>query len=365
MIYSIVLTGLLFLVTGCSSSPTNIHTLVPDIYIDSTRSVANRPARPFDGRYRGKIIDALTHLDPPKDEIISEQKLRDIVEAFHGVNVSHILIGPVPNEGHILSRLSDPTLGRRIRKALKTMDSNRVHLYCGSDYTSNWLEKAYKHGYEKSEFNEVINKLARDLDDSDCIGMGEIGMYHFNKTGNQHVLEYAPTFKPFLEIIGRIAAKGKWVNLHIEPVTPEGESYENSAFGGVAMLFKQNPDLKLILSHTAMTSPANLKRLFQRYPNLMVTFKPIKKHHKWKNLEPITNSRGQLYDDWANLFEAMSERFLVGSDAKFGRYGDSHDQANYDKRIKQIRRILGSINPEAAEQIAYKNAIRIFGNRLD
>lgn len=368
IIYTIIITVLLFLTTGCGSlkapSPANIRTLKPDVYIDSTRSNPNRPARAFAGHYRGIMIDALAHLDPPTDEVISKRKLQDIIEAFHEEKIAHLIIGPVPNEGHMLSRLSDSTLGGRIRKALKAMDSQRVHLYCGSDYTSNWLENAFERGYENHEFNEVLEKLERDLDDPDCIGMGEIGLYHFNKTGNQHVLTYAPTFKPFLEIIGRIAAKGKWVNLHIEPVTPDGESYENSAFGSVAMLYQKYPDLKLILSHTAMTSPSNLKRLFHRYPNLMVTFKPIKNHRKWKNLEPITNSKGQLYEDWAALFETMPERFLVGTDTKFGRYGHSHDQANYDKRVLQMRKILGSINLEAAKKIAYQNAIRIFGDKL-
>ena len=54
--------------------------------------------------------------------------------------------------------------------------------------------------------------------------------------------------------------------------------------------------------------------------------------------------------------EEMPERFMVGSDMKFGRAPTQE----YDARIKTIRKILGSINPDAAELIAYKNAERIF-----
>tara|TARA_B100002003_G_C13622209_1_gene319068 strand:+ start:43 stop:483 length:441 start_codon:yes stop_codon:yes gene_type:complete len=141
----------------------------------------------------------------------------------------------------------------------------------------------------------------------------------------------------------------------------------------------------------------------------MMNFKQITRHNGWKNLEPITDSEGRLYNDWAELFEAMPERFMVGSDMKFGRVfplsraqeydatqstnhnhitpafsetghetrrsgsddptaSAGHDTAPsalrqdqakvflYDVRIKAIREILGSINPDAAELIAYKNA---------
>ena len=39
------------------------------------------------------------------------------------------------------------------------------------------------------------------------------------------------------------------------------------------------------------------------------------------NLEPVLNSNGELYKDWALLFEEMPDRFVIGSDAKFMRKG--------------------------------------------
>ena len=38
--------------------------------------------------------------------------------------------------------------------------------------------------------------------------------------------------------------------------------------------------LKLILSHTAMTNPENLRTILKTYPGIMVNFKPIQKHNK-------------------------------------------------------------------------------------
>ncbi len=57
---------------------------------------------------------------------------------------------------------------------------------------------------------------------------------------------------------------------------------------------------------------------------------------------------------------------MVGTDEKFGRmkkgrHASQGDQtAKYAGDIQHMRRILGSINPDAAELIAYQNAERIF-----
>ncbi|NIQ39654.1 MAG: hypothetical protein GTN81_13840 [Proteobacteria bacterium] len=153
------------------------------------------------------------------------------------------------------------------------------------------------------------------------MGIGEIGLTHFNKDGLQNVIECPPTFEPFLKIVGRIEKKGRWIDLHAEPVDPFGTSYENQVFGGLELLFHNYSNLKLILSHTAMTNPANVRGILMTYPNIMVNFKRIRKHRLWRNLEPITDKEGRLYNDWGELFEEMPMRFMVGTDEKFGRIG--------------------------------------------
>ncbi len=90
-------------------------------------------------------------------------------------------------------------------------------------------------------------------------------------------------------------------------------------------------------------------------------------------MEPITNSEGRLYQDWANLFEEMSGRFMVGTDEKFGRPSKDirthkgktvtsrkKKSNKYRRTIRLMRKILGSLSPKAAELIAYKNAENIF-----
>ena len=59
----------------------------------------------------------------------------------------------------------------------------------------------------------------------------------------------------------------------------------------------------------------------------------------------------------------MPERFMVGTDEKFGRLRRGVEAAEgkkYYRHIRRMRKILGSLSPEAAELIAYKNAKKIF-----
>ncbi len=79
--------------------------------------------------------------------------------------------------------------------------------------------------------------------------------------------------------------------------------------------------------------------------------------------EPVNNSDGRLHKDWAQLFEAMPQRFMVGTDSKFFRR--RFDVAEYEQHIASYREVLGGLNPRAARLIAYENAKRILSPGAD
>jgi len=51
----------------------------------------------------------------------------------------------------------------------------------------------------------------------------------------------------------------------------------------------------------------------------------------------------------------MPDRFMVGTDAKFGR-ADKFSTFRYLEEIEKTRRLLGTLDPEAAKKTAYTNA---------
>lgn len=245
-----------------------------------------------------------------------------------------------------------------LKRRLVELGGSRIGLFCGGGYLAAWIDRAYRDGYPADDLERRLARLELELGGRECLGTGEIGPYHFNKKGHQAVVEFPMNFGPFLRTVAVTAASGKWFDLHAEAVEPGGRSREDDVFGGIALMVAENPHLKLILSHTAMTNPANARRLLETYPDLMMNFKIVRHHDGWRNLEPVTDRKGNIHEDWAALFEAFSDRFMVGSDAKFGRPGFDADR--YRKEVKRLRRLLGVLDPEAAERIAYRNARRIF-----
>jgi hypothetical protein len=274
---------------------------------------------------------------------------------MNDLGVEHVIFMPTPNDGI----RPNQELGVIKRKMIKDLAKKRVMIFCGSNYITTWLNSAYHNGYREEALQAILTQLSKDIDRGEYAGVGEIGTYHFDKGfRRQHVLKYPPNFEPFLQIVDLIAKKGMWLDLHAEPVDPKGKSYEKEVFGGLELLFRRNPDLKLLYSHTAMSNPKNVRRILQTYPNVMMSIKIETRHDRWRNLEPVVNTEGNVYEDWAQLFEEMPERFMIGADFHFGRKGVKLKK--YKKRIKGFRQMLATLNSQAAQFIAFENAERIF-----
>jgi hypothetical protein len=326
-----------------------------DFIVDKNRTDLSRPVRVFKETYGGNIIDTHAHVDASQSGSINTESLSLVVQSIDNAKGDYIIAMPVPNQGVVKYW----ALFAEQNKKLLDLGGDKIRLFCESSSISNWLDAAFHNGYNEKKLKKILDGLAADIIDPDCRGIGEIGLYHFNKTGDQNIIEYPPNFTPFIEVIDLIAKAGMWLDLHAEPVDPDGKSYEDQVFGGLALLYQQFPDLKLILSHTAMTNPANVRKILETYPNVMMNFKPVTDHDVWRNLEPVTDVQGHLYEDWAELFEDMPERFMVGTDMKFGQV-NGNDVAAYRTETDLVKKILGSIAPDAAKLIAFKNAERIF-----
>lgn len=332
----------------------------PAFEVEPTRSDPGRPVRSSGGNYAGPLIDTHAHLYPPNRRAkaaaaIDKRELKEIIRLMQNLGVEHVIFMPTPNDG----MRPNQELGVVKRKMIKDLDPKRVMIFCASNYITIWLNSAYHNGYREEELQNILTQLSNDIDSGEYAGVGEIGTYHFDKGfKRQHVLKYPPNFEPFLQIVDLIAKKGMWLDLHAEPVDPNGTSYEKEVFGGLELLYRRNPNLKLLYSHTAMSNSINVRRILKTYPNVMMSIKIETRHDRWKNLEPVVNAEGHVYEDWAQLFEEMPERFTIGADFHFGRKGVRLKK--YKKRIKGFRQMLSTLNPQTAQFIAFENARRIF-----
>ena len=352
-IWAFLVAGTLTFGEPAEDSALYVKLPAPAFSVDYRRTDLNRPARPKDRLNEGSIVDAHVHLHPPKNGI-DVSALEGVINALEDAGVELAVFMPTPNEG----RNNNHERGADQRKMLLAKNKDRVRLFAGANYIDYPIHRAHKGGYLEDDFEKILTRLTTDLKDEEYLGFGELVLFHFEKRKGQHVLMVPPGFTPLLEVVNLIAENDIWIDLHAEPVDPGGVSYEDDVFGGIELLHKRNPDLKLILAHTAMTNPHNARSLLNTYPKIMMSIKIRKNHEKWKNLEPLVNAEGEIYEDWAKLFEEMPERFIIGTDAKFER--KEFKAADYLKKIKDMRYLIGSIDPEAAQLIAYENAFGMF-----
>jgi len=89
---------------------------------------------------------------------------------------------------------------------------------CCGNYIGQWIHNAYYDTYSKEELEVFLQRLAMDLDSGFYTGVGELGLYHFNKSGRQAIIRYPPNFEPFVKAVDLIAKKGHWIMLHAETV---------------------------------------------------------------------------------------------------------------------------------------------------
>lgn len=340
------LAGLLLpaLVLGAELAP-------PPLKLNPELSDTKRPARDRAKSYKGWIIDALVHMDPGG---FREERLPEVLEP---ARVSGALVMPVPNEG--LGRMADGTQQKmRLAQALPGVSK----VMCGGDYLSNMLADAQAFGIVESTLRDRLARLERDLDSGLCLGVGELGLLHFNKLGNQNIIEIRPDFPPLLQVVDAVGHRGLWIQLHVEPREPSGKLHYAELEQVLTLWTQRQPRLKLVLSHTAMTSAPNARQILRAYPQVYLSIKLMStKVPSWRHLEPLLNDEGALYEDWAQLMEEMPDRFVVGSDIKFAQGGRHEGEEDYPKAVQRFRRMLGSLESQTARKIAQGNARRLFG----
>ncbi|MEE8333189.1 MAG: amidohydrolase family protein [Alphaproteobacteria bacterium] len=346
------LTTVLLLVQGAAAARGAPPIPPPAFEVHKSRAPLDRPVRGKAARYRGPIIDTHAHIFERRDRL----NLSSVLEEMEQAGVRRLFVLPTPNEGRYDERDENAAARRRFVR----IAGKRAGRLCGSGYFTTWMHDAYRSGYERAELDKRLIRLERDLITGGCLGIGEIGPHHFEKHPGQWVLDFPMNFVPMVRLAQLAARLGVWLDLHAEPVTPDGKSHEDRVFGGITHLFREAPGLKMILAHTAMTNATNARALLEAFPRLMMNIKIVVPGRKlaWDNLGPIVNQRKRLFEDWAQLMEAMPDRFLIGIDARFG--SRRYDDDKYRRRVRRLRRILGSLDPKAAEMIAWRNAERLW-----
>jgi predicted TIM-barrel fold metal-dependent hydrolase len=151
-----------------------------------------------------------------------------------------------------------------------------------------------------------------------------------------------PTFGKVLEVSARRAV----------PMVIHQELDEHAAARLEAAL-AAHPKATIVLAHGGGATPATVAGLLGRHANLHVDLSGM--HFQRK--PALATENGPLDPEWKALIERMPDRFLMGIDVWAPRL---FEPVMLDRLMKWTRRILGELTPAAAEQVAWRNAARLY-----
>lgn len=227
----------------------------------------------------------------------------DIIGKLEQAEVPRALVSSSPDDGTRLLYELDPD---RIVPFLRP--------YHDQVTSGNWFEDVTMLSYFKSRLETPIYQ-----------GIGEV---HLHFAGNAD--------SPIMRETAHLAVERK-LYLHV---------HSNSQ--AVGTIFDYEPDIKILWAHAGLSEPPEVvSEMMDKYENL------------WADIsirEYQIAPDGELDPTWEALFLKHPDRITIGSDtwvpSRWERYQDLID---FD------RGWLNQLPPDVAQQIAYGNAVRLFG----
>jgi len=179
-----------------------------------------------------------------------------------------------------------------------------------------------------------------------ALGRGKahaIGEVHLRQVSRK--IDRDPTTPAFGQVL-EVAAK------HALPVVVHDELTDKAA-DALARTLAAHPRATIVLAHAGEATPARLEPLLARHANLMIDLSGM----HFQRTPALATESGPLDPAWKALIEKMPDRFVMGIDVWAPRL---FEPAMLDRLMKWTRRILGQLSPAVAEQVAYRNAAKLY-----
>ncbi len=120
----------------------------------------------------------------------------------------------------------------------------------------------------------------------------------------------------------------------------------------VELLYALEPGIKVIWAHAGMSERA------ETVEEMMATYPTLFADTSYRESDILT-PQGTIDPAWRRVLERFPDRFMVGTDTWVNAQWDG-----YAELISANRKWLGRFSREIAEQIAYRNAERLFGRKV-
>lgn len=205
------------------------------------------------------------------------------------------------------------------------------------------------HGVDDVDLIKVQSQLIMGMR-----GIGEISIRHFDSGRESDGLVESDFDDPkLLQIYDLARQYGVPVNFHFD--------YHSDHIDEVVRTLPNYADVTFIWAHAGDTQPGILGPLMTQLDNLYIDISSRNPLSSFefrlvdKAQQRMDEADGTLKANWKLLLETFSDRVLYGSDI-----GPAGRLEQYDHIQEYYRGILGQLDPQIAENIAYKNARLLF-----
>lgn len=236
--------------------------------------------------------------------------------------------------------------------------------------------KSDSHIHVVQKFETIARRIVR----SGAAGFGEMGALHISLRRG-HAYTFQPADHPlFLRLADIAAESGLPIEIHVDAVdgsmnVPDAFSDADNpgtlpgTLAGLERLIAHNSKAKISWAHGGsdplgeMTA-SRIHKMLDKYPNLYMSLRIA--DSRWRKVHNTVFDGDQLDKQWRALLLAHSDRFFIGSDVMFlspdmpnKGPATKFAKGNSD-RYEVTRQFLALLPRPVAEQVAYKNALRIY-----
>ncbi|MEW6593000.1 MAG: hypothetical protein AB1305_04925 [Candidatus Hadarchaeota archaeon] len=253
---------------------------------------------------------------------------------------------------HIGSPLNWPSISDLISQ-MDEAGIQKVVLFGGSTVLESYSEYPdriipfmqfdfYYSGYT-AENQETVALITSELERG-FMGVGEVLLRW--RTTYRNIPADNPAM---LQIADLVAENGVPLNVHQK--SQYLDEFEN--------LLGYNKNTIIIWAHSGNAEPPIVRSMLENHSNLyadLSTLTPTFKNRYGSSIIPstLTESDGSINSGWKALFEDYPARFIVGGDKQ-----EWCSSSFLKEEMEYFRRVLGQLDREIAENIAYKNILRL------
>lgn len=225
------------------------------------------------------------------------------------------------------------------------------------------------------EVRAKFRKRALEIVAAGAVGFGEISALHVSipAMGPQHAFENAPPDHPLLLLLADIAAENDIpIDLHCDLVPedmPLPEALRPNLLNprqlkanqpALERLLAHNPKARMVWSHVGLEpvpsrQPEVVRRMFRAYPNLFMSFRL---NRGLPRPAAALDPDGTLKPAWVELIREFPDRFMLGSDAFYGR--DGIVRGSSDQGMRNLRGLIEQLPQELQSKVASESAIRLY-----